>query len=638
MRRAKYTFTAIAIVLFSATAHAADRYVSLSGNDANAGTLAAPFRTMTQAALVAQPGDTIHVRGGVYPERVKIYSKGTAAARITFRPYNSEKVVIDGTTVPADKAVVSINEAEYVDFVGFEVRNAPNIGILGWYSKNIRIMDNDVHHAVRGGIWVGADTVGYSSDITVSGNQVHNTVLENQYHTWAGGGWAGAVVVSVTERANIIGNRIWNNDGEGLITLRSNYHVVRDNEIFDNFSVELYVDNSRYATIDRNLVYNTGNPRYLRDGKRSAGIAVANETNADMNPSSDNVFSNNIVVGTRWGFYYGAWESGGGFKTSKVVNNTFYGTTDAVIEIEHDAHAGSVVQNNIFYGGGVNPRYTGAGAGVTYANNLWYGVNAGSAASATDVIADPMFVNPGGTTSADYKIRLGSPALAKALNLASLVSTDHFAAPRVGAFDIGAHQLSGGAIADTVAPSVPGNVRAMSGDATSVTITWDAATDDIGVTAYSVLRNGVAVASVGTTTWTDRSVTEGTKYVYQVIAIDAAGNRSAPSVVLSLAWSSSDVEAPSAPELDVRNATSNTIELGWKPSTDNVGVTEYRIYRDGILVGSTQTRRFTDSGLRASTSYTYVIAAVDAAGNANVSNSATITTSAAAGKKRAARS
>ena len=635
MRRARYFFSTVAVLFLGAAAQAADRYVSLSGSDASAGTIAAPFRTITHAANVAQPGDTIHVRGGVYTERVKIYSKGTASARITFRPYGSEKVTLDGSSVPSDKAVVSLNETEYVDFTGFEVRNAPYIGILGWYARQTRILNNDVHDTVRGGIWVGADTTGYSSDITVSGNSVHNTVLENRYHNMGGGGWAGAVVVSVTERATISGNRIWNNDGEGLISLRSNRHVITGNTIFDNFSVELYIDNSRYARVDRNLIYSTGNPRYLRDGKRAAGIAVANETNANMNPSSDNLFSNNIVVGTRWGFYYGNWESGGGLRSSQIVNNTFYGTTDEIIEIENDSHASSVVQNNIFYGtGSPTPRYTGAGAGVTYANNLWYGGNAGSASSATDVLANPMLANPGGITAADYKIRPGSSAVARALNLSTLVTTDHFGTKRATPFDIGAHQL--GSAADTLPPSVPANVRATGGTQSSVSIAWNAATDNVGVTGYVVLRNGAEMATVAATAWTDNSAMEARIYAYQIIAVDAAGTRSAPSEALSLAWNSSDAEAPSTPALRLINTTSSTIELRWHAATDNVGVVEYRLYRGSTLAGTTNKRHFIDTRLAASTEYTYSVVAVDAAGNTTISNNVTATTK-PAGKRRSAR-
>lgn len=635
MRRARYFSPALAIVFVAVSAQATDRYVSLSGNDANAGTLAAPLRTVTQAAVMAQPGDTIYVRGGVYPERVKISSKGTSAARITFRPYGSEKVTFDGTTVPSDKAVVSLNATEYVDFTGFEVRNAPYIGILGWAAKQTRILNNDVHDTVRGGIWAGADTTGFSSDITVSGNSVHNTVLENQYHNMGGGGWAGAVVVSVTNRATITGNRIWNNDGEGLISLRSNYHVIRGNTIWDNFSVELYIDNSRFATVDRNLVYNTGNPRYLRDGKRAAGIAVANETNADMNPSSDNLFSNNIVAGARWGFYYGAWESGGGLRNTKVVNNTFYGTTEALLEIENDTHANSVVQNNIFYGtGSPTPRFTGAGAGVTYANNLWYGGTAGTAASPSDVLANPLLMSPGGTVAADYKLRVGSAAVARALNLSGLVSTDHFGTARATPFDIGAHQL--GSAGDTTPPTIPTNLRPTSGHATSITLAWDAATDNVGVASYVIVRNTSEIASTGGTTFTDNTAVEGTMHIYQVIAVDAAGNRSVPSASLPVAWSSADAEAPSAPEVRTSTVTSATVELLWSPASDNVGVKEYRIYRGSTQVGNTDKRRFLDRGLKANTTYTYSVVAVDAAGNTTISETVKVTTKAAS-KARSAR-
>jgi chitodextrinase len=639
MRRARYYFSTLAILALGVTAQAADRYVSLSGNDANPGTLAAPLRTITQAAVVAQPGDTIHVRGGVYSERVKIFSKGTAAARITFKAYNNEKVTLDGATVPADKAIVTLNTTEYVDFSGFEVRNGPYIGILGWQARHTRILDNDVHGTVRGGIWVGADTTGLSSDITVSGNSVHNTVLENQYHNMGGGGWAGAVVVSVTDRATISGNRIWNNDGEGLISLRSNYHVVRANQIWDNFSVELYIDNSRYAIVDSNLVYNTGNPRYLRNGERAAGIAVANETNANMNPSSDNVFSNNIVVGTRWGFYYGNWESGGGLRNTKVVNNTFYGSTDAIIEIENDSHANTIVQNNIFHGtGAATPRYTGAGSGVTYATNLWYGGNAGTAASATDVLANPMFANPGGTNSADYKLRAGSSAVAKALNLTGIVANDHFGALRATPFDIGAHQLGSAVPGDVLPPSTPVNLRPTGGHANSVSIAWDASTDNVGVTGYVIVRNGAQIGTASATEFTDNTASEGKKYAYQVIATDAAGNRSAPSAALPLAWSSSsaDQEAPSAPTARLIGTTTTTSELRWQAATDNVGVAEYRIYRGSTLAGTTKRRHYIDGGLTADTTYTYTVVAVDDAGNTTISNPVAATTKGSA-KKRAAR-
>lgn len=68
-------------------------------------------------------------------------------------------------------------------------------------------------------------------------------------------------------------------------------------------------------------------------------------------------------------------------------------------------------------------------------------------------------------------------------------------------------------------------------------------------------------------------------------------------------------------------------QLNWSASTDNVGVTGYNIYRNGVKVGTSPTNSFTDTGLTPSTSYNYVVKAFDAAGNeSGASNTVTVTT------------
>ncbi|MET7424269.1 discoidin domain-containing protein [Dactylosporangium sp. NPDC005555] len=90
-----------ALVAPSAVAHAAaprSIHVAKNGNDANAGTAAAPYLTINRAAQEAQPGDTVLVHAGLYRETVKPARGGTGeAARITYTKAGDGDVVVKGS-------------------------------------------------------------------------------------------------------------------------------------------------------------------------------------------------------------------------------------------------------------------------------------------------------------------------------------------------------------------------------------------------------------------------------------------------------------------------------------------------------------------------------------------------------------
>ena len=538
MRLTKPAVAAVAFFLLAGTADAATWYVAPSGNDANAGSLASPFRTITKAASRTAAGDVVQVRGGVYNEVVKISSKGTASARITFRPYSGEAAAIDGTGSAPDTNLVQFNGAEFVDFTGFEVRNATRLGICGYPAKSVRVLNNKIHGSHRNGIYFGSN----SSDITIDGNEVYNNVLENRLRNMSSG-WGQALAVNKTNGATITNNRVYRNYGEGIDFVVADNGVARGNEVYDNFSVGIYLDNARYMTIDRNFVYSTGDTSYYRNGEPASGIGIANENYTVTSPSTGIVIKNNIVLNTKWGFYYGAYDLGGGLKNTTVANNTFYQSTYAAIWIQSDAHAGSLVQNNIFHQVGGRAVADVAGAGVIYRSNNWYGGSAGAAAGTGDVIGDPGFQNAGGLRADDYKIVAGSRPIEAGLDLTSVVSNDYFGNPRSIGIDIGAHEYSLFSIAqevtpDTQAPTVP---ERLAGTVTStVSLTWRASSDNVAVTAYEIYRDDVRVGKVSDRNWTDRNVTAGTTYRYQVAAMDAAGNASARSAAIT-------VETPAKP-------------------------------------------------------------------------------------------
>ena len=90
------------------------------------------------------------------------------------------------------------------------------------------------------------------------------------------------------------------------------------------------------------------------------------------------------------------------------------------------------------------------------------------------------------------------------------------------------------ATSDTTAPTVPTGVDATPVDPNEAYVSWAPASDNVGVTGYVVMRDGIEIGRTGaTTSYEDKSVAAGTSYAYNVEAFDASGNTSAPSATAS---------------------------------------------------------------------------------------------------------
>jgi hypothetical protein len=114
---------------------------------------------------------------------------------------------------------------------------------------------------------------------------------------------------------------------------------------------------------------------------------------------------------------------------------------------------------------------------------------------------------------------------------------------------------------------------------------------------------------------------------YMLFIVNSSGVPSVASWV-NLPASYQEDTPPSAPTgLTATATSSSTANLSWTASTDNIGVTGYNIFRNGIKVGTSTTTSYTDSGLASDTTYTYTVTAYDAAGYVSTpSNTATATT------------
>jgi glucose/arabinose dehydrogenase/PKD repeat protein len=184
---------------------------------------------------------------------------------------------------------------------------------------------------------------------------------------------------------------------------------------------------------------------------------------------------------------------------------------------------------------------------------------------------------------------------------------------------------------DTTAPTISA-VASSNVTSSSATITWTT-----NETATSRVEYGTTTA-YGSSTPLDptlltahRVVVSGlaaqTTYNYRVRSTDAAGNERI-GINATLRTLGVDSSPPSVPTNLVGTALSSSqVSLSWSASTDNVGVTGYDVRRNGALVGTPTSASFADSGLTASTTYSYSVAARDAAGNVSAPSApASVTT------------
>lgn len=88
---------------------------------------------------------------------------------------------------------------------------------------------------------------------------------------------------------------------------------------------------------------------------------------------------------------------------------------------------------------------------------------------------------------------------------------------------------------DIIPPTVPTGLTKNTVTATSVVLSWAAASDDVGVSGYEIYRNGSFIGSSATTSYVDTNgLLASTPYSYSVRAVDAAGNKSTPSSALQV--------------------------------------------------------------------------------------------------------
>ena len=168
---------------------------------------------------------------------------------------------------------------------------------------------------------------------------------------------------------------------------------------------------------------------------------------------------------------------------------------------------------------------------------------------------------------------------------------------------------------DTEAPSTPTNITLNNITLNSINVSWNASTDNIGVTGYNVYVDGVLKTQTTNTNVTIANLNTNTTYSFTVLAKDLINNMSATSTAVN-GTTLQDVQAPTIPtNLIVSNETDSSFKVSWNASSDNNIVSGYEVYLDNVLNTTTTNNFHTITGLEKSTTYTVEVLAFDGDNN-----------------------
>ena len=402
-------------------------YVATNGNDANPGTEAQPWRTITKAANTLSSGQTVYVKNGIYNER--IYPKNNG---ISFISQNPRGAIIDGSGLGTSSdwsGLITINGQKDISFNGFEVRNAKTFAYHITGGTNIMIKNNYIHDISISSVYA-VDSFG----ITMDGNEV----MKVETKIGLPSDMIGQETVSFlnVNGFEIKNNKFYNNNFENIaIKVGSKNGKVHNNDIqpVESAGIYLYGWKSTEPVIEYIEIYNN---RIHDSPSNVRGIAIASEVGGPMRHVKiyNNLIYNNGAQGITIDAYDGQMCWGG--------NPCFTGKIDDI-----QIFSNTVYNNDrsTGWGGGIDThKAPSAVTNVVIRNNIAWGNNGNQINTRTsdknenNLVTDPHFINANG---GDFHLQSGSSAIDKgSLTGAPSYDYDNNPRPRGTGYDIGAFE------------------------------------------------------------------------------------------------------------------------------------------------------------------------------------------------------
>jgi hypothetical protein len=364
MKGISYLLSALIVIgslLVAQVVWAITYYVATTGNDANPGTEAQPFRNINRGVRGLQPGDTLYVKSGTYgeslyntipggtswsaPVTVAAYPGHTVTLKppagdrvLHFEGSNTHHIVIDGFIVDAANVIYDAVKITY--------------GSTGGAAHHIRLQNSHVRNAPTQGILVS---------IGSDGNEFLNLNVYDNGTTDFHHGFYITSANNLVERSAVYRNAGWGVHVYSQGKQTANYNTIRSNRIYDN----------------------------ARVGARGWGVILSS--------GRGNIAYNNLIWGNNGGIQvdYGA-------SDTKIYNNTIYSNKRGYGILIASRSSQAIVQNNIAYQHDSRD-IVDQGSSTKVSHNL------------TGV--DPKFVN---AAAFDFRLQAGSPAIGQGLGISAV--------------------------------------------------------------------------------------------------------------------------------------------------------------------------------------------------------------------------
>jgi hypothetical protein len=421
-------------------------YVSPSGNNANSGSLATPWRTIQFGLNQLATNDILNVLTGTYPEKLVIPRNS-----ITLKNHAGNTPIIDGLGITSQNAIIAITNKSNITIDGLEIKNsiqndAQGILVEG-NGSNITIQNckiHDIHFSSNSNATVTASTnaqgiivYGTSGTTAITNLKIAN----NQVHDCRLGYSEGIAVNGNVDGFEITNNTVYNLTNIGIDIIgheatspnaandQARNGLVKNNIVRDCLSIYatsggIYVDGGKSIVIENNTSYHNGYGIEIgceNIGKTTDAIKVRN-----------NIIYNNQIAGLSLGGF--SYPTSGKVINSSFTNNTCYanGYSNAAYgELYLSYSENTIIENNIFYTNTQNKiafaELTQPSLTFNYNNfysisgNLsfnWNGANynsytafkTGTASNVNSINANPNFVLAA-TTNPDFHLNNSSPCI-----------------------------------------------------------------------------------------------------------------------------------------------------------------------------------------------------------------------------------